>query len=114
MVGLAEFPDLVTESEAAERMRCSIDTVRRERKRGRIGFTRVGARIFYTEDQLSEYLSSQRVEPCQERKSSKGKSGIIGYRNDQTATRGVEHGSTQVPDRHAAHHLAQQTFGKPS
>jgi len=108
-------PRLFSEQEVAERLRCSVDTIRRERKRGAIGFQPVGARIYYTEDQIIEYLEIKRVNPCQERRQiAEDKSGTIGSRNVRTARSGVAPGSTRTPDRHAAHHLAQLTFGKPS
>ncbi len=108
-------PRLLSEREVAESLRCSVDTIRRERKRGVIGFQFVGARIYYTEDQITAYLETKRVDPCQENnKTAKAKSGTIGSRNDRTAQSGAAPGSTKTPDRHAAHHLAQMTFGKRS
>jgi len=69
----------------------------------------------YTEDQIIEYLEIKRIDPCQERRqTAEDKSGTIGSRNVRTARSGVAPGSTQTPDRHAAHHLAQMTFGKRS
>lgn len=109
------LPVLLTEHEVAERLRRSVHTVRRERKRGYIGYTRIGSHIFYTEDQLAEYLANQRVEPCQvNKRRAPDKSGTTGSHNARTARSTAEHGLTQAPDRHAAHRLAQLTFGKPS
>lgn len=109
------LPELITEQEVAELFRCSVDTIRRERKRGHIGHTCVGARIFYTEDQLVNYLDFKKVEPCQENvQIGQDKSVTTGSRYDRTAQFGAALGLTHTLDRHAAHHLAQLTFGKPS
>ena len=39
----------MTEIEAAQKLRVSVDTLRRARQRGDIGYTRVGGRVRYTE-----------------------------------------------------------------
>lgn len=62
-VGMIDFPKLFLEREAAEYLRCSTDTLCRERKRGLIGYTRVGGRVRYTEEQLIQYLRNQKVGP---------------------------------------------------
>ncbi|WP_442917889.1 helix-turn-helix domain-containing protein [Magnetovibrio sp. PR-2] len=109
---MSKIPTLFTEHEVAERLRRSIDTIRRERDRKRIGYTEIGKRIFYTEDQVIEYLHSQRVEPCRENaQTESGKSGTIGSRNVQTVHTGAAQGLSL--DRQSAHRLAQLTFGKP-
>ncbi len=59
------IPALLTEREAAERLRRSIDTIRRERRRGRIGYTRIGRRVFYTDAQLLHYLERQETKPAE-------------------------------------------------
>lgn len=115
MIETKKLPVLLTEHEAAVRLRRSIDTIRRERKRGRIGYTCVGARIFYTEDQLAQYLENQRVEPCQEKeRTGKDRSGTTGSQYARTAPSCAAPGSIRTPDKHAAHRLAQLTFGKQS
>ncbi len=57
------LPQLFSEYEAAQLLRCSNDTLSRERKRDRIGYTRISGRVFYTEEQLAQYLENQTVEP---------------------------------------------------
>ena len=107
-------PQLFSEQEVAKRLRCSVDTIRRERKRGLIGYQLVGSRIYYTEDQIIEYLEIKRIGPCHTKiTNEQGKLGIIGSHNVRTVRSGAGHGSIRTPDRHAAHHLAQLTFGKP-
>jgi len=44
--------------------------VRNERVRGKLAFTRVGKRIFYTQKQITEYLERQSVEACAVRLSN--------------------------------------------
>ena len=53
------LPPRFTEPEAARELGISTDTVRRERKRGRLGYTRIGRRIFITLDQLHAYVAQQ-------------------------------------------------------
>lgn len=57
------LPQLLSEREAAQILRCSTDTLSRERKRDRIGYTRISGRVFYTEEQLAEYLENQTFDP---------------------------------------------------
>ena len=109
------FPALLTEKEAAERLGCSLSTIRRERKRCRIGYLYVRKRIRYTEKQLVDYLISQEVNPCRAQENSVNSNlEISGYPGGLTAQSGAAPGSIQMPDRHDAHLLAQRTFGKRS
>src|SRR5258708_38802091 len=55
---------LLDEREAATLLRVTPATVRNERVRGKLGFTRVGARIFYTDWQIADYLEQHTVTPC--------------------------------------------------
>ena len=59
----ADVPDLLLEYEAAEYLRCSVNTLYRERRRGLIGYIRVGGRVRYTKQQLIQYLRDHRVGP---------------------------------------------------
>ena len=109
------LPRLFTEKEAAEYLGCSISTLRRERRQGRIGTTYVGKRPRYTTDILNEYLKSHQEAPCLSSKNDvSAKLEITGFPSDQTVQFGAEPGSTHVPDRHVAHLLAQRIFGKQS
>ena len=103
------IPNLFTEREVADFLRVSVDTIRRERKSKRIGCVYVGHRVFILDVQLLEYLTCQQSEP-----TGKGRSESTGSHNVLTARYGVALGTTQKPDRHAAHQLAQQIFGKPT
>lgn len=104
---------LLDELNVATALHCSVATVKRERQRGRLGFTRIGGRIRYTEDQIRQYLLNQSEEPsCQ--KTGSDKSGNIGFPSRDEALSGVEPGSTKEPDRLGAHRLAQRILMKPS
>lgn len=105
---------LLSEDQVAELLDVSVDTVRRERKRGNLGFTRIGGRIRYTDDQVAAYLRRGRVDPCQEtEKTDADRSENSGSHSGQTAQCGAEPGSTPAVDRRDAHRLAQRTFKKP-
>ena len=109
------LPKLFTEKEAAEYLGCSISTIRRERRLGRIGCTYVGRRPRYTTGILNEYLRNQQEEPChQHENNALAKLAVSGFRSAPTAQSGAAPGSIQIPDKHAAHLLAQRTFGKRS
>ena len=94
-------------------LRVSVDTVRRERKRQRLGHVKVGRRIFVTENQLSEYLENQRIDPCHESaENTRAKSVNTGSQSGLPARHGAGPGSISAKDRQAAHLLAQATFRK--
>ena len=115
----APFLTLLTEQEVAARLRVKSATIRAERLRGKLGYTRVGARIFYTPEQIAEqiaeYLERQSVPACADNPTStSAKSAAIGSARsrDETAprTRGAAPGTTTAHDRLAVSALAQQTF----
>jgi excisionase family DNA binding protein len=111
---ILSLPRLFTEEEVAEALGCARDTVRRERKRDRLGFTKLGSRIRFTEAQIATYLESQATEPCTTTKHASAKSTAIGSASDQIAQPGVEPGSIRESDRHDAHHSAQMILTKPN
>ena len=111
------LPRRLTELEAARELGVSLDTVRRERKRGRLGCVRLGRRIFITSDQLCAYVAQQSTEPapCATLdRSVPEPSTASGSANGQTRQSFARPGSTPAPDRLGAHRLARATFGKPS
>ena len=112
---LLSLPRLLTEGEVAQALGCSSQTVKRERQRGRLGYTRIGrGRIRYTEEQVAAYLEDQREGPCKTEKAGLAKSADIGSADGGTVRPGVGPGSTRQPDRLAAHRLAQMILMKPS
>ncbi len=106
------LPKLYTLAEVANYLGVSADTIRRECKRNQIGFTRIGGRIKFTEDQVIEYLQSQRVNQCKKKSSTQDRSATVGCPNVEGQKTGVEPGTTLNLDRQDAHRLAQMTFGK--
>lgn len=109
-----ELPKLFSEREFAKYLGVSVDTVRRERCRGNLGYLRIGFRVFYTAEHALDYFNRHEVQPCKRNDpNTPDKSATIGFRREATARPGAEPGSITMIDRHAAHLLAQQTFRRP-
>ncbi len=112
---VSRLPKLLSEREAAEYLRASVGTVQRERRRGRLGYTQIGARIFYTEEQLVAYIDRRSIQPCQENGTTdRGKSASTGCHDGQTAPCGAGPGSTTPLDRQLVHRSAQKILSKRS
>ena len=115
MQQLIRLPRLLTEAEAAQALGVSVDTLRRERKAGKIRHTVIRGRIRYTENHLLEYIEAGERGACTASAiSDSAKSEDVGCQSGLTAPRGVGPGSISEPDRHAAHHSAQMIFNKRS
>lgn len=56
---VAELPKLYTESEVATYLGVDEQTVARERRRGRLGYTRVAKKIRFTDEHIREYLRNR-------------------------------------------------------
>jgi len=115
MAEVLSRPPLFEEKQAAAELGVSVDTLRRERKRGCIGYVRIGKRkVTYTEAQLRQYIEAQTVEPgaapCQATENSGSKSDTTGCPGAQTPITGAERGSTQTTDRRVAFLSAQKTL----
>lgn len=110
------LPKLLDVRRAAELIGVKPCTIRRERLRGHLGFIKIGARIFYTEKLIKEYLEKQKVPACASGPEfqSQGKLEITGSASIQAAKartmRGTEHGTTKEAARLAEQALAQQIF----
>ena len=100
------LPRLYSERDAAEVLGISVDTIRRERQRRKLAFTRIAGRIRYTETSLSSYIEDM-TEPCRKKPSS---SAPTSSTSDEAPITGADAGTTLPLDRHAAHRLAQATF----
>jgi excisionase family DNA binding protein len=112
---ILSLPQLLTEQEVAKALGCSVDTVRRERKRGKLGFTRIGGRVRHTDDQVRTYILNQREDPCEkEPRIDSEKSEAIGLVSGAAAKPGAEPGSIPKQDRLAAHRSAQKILTKPN
>lgn len=107
-----QFPALLTEPEVARLLRVKPCTVRNERVRKRLGFTPVGARIFYSSDQLKEYIENQQVKACADKNPDPAKSESIGSAKSQDALDQTIRGARRTTkiDRHVVSALAQATF----
>ena len=68
---------LWTEAELATYCQVSQATIKRERQRGRLKYTRIGTKIRYTDAQIADYLKDQegKADPRQ-----KPKLAIVGKR----------------------------------
>jgi hypothetical protein len=118
---LATSSVLLDERQVAELLHIKSCTVRNERIRGKLAYTRVGRRIFYSREQIGEYLKRQSVRAWgvyQTEIQSQARSETTGLAKSQDAkerrARGVERGTTSVADRHAVSALAQQIFKRPA
>lgn len=105
---IVQFEQPITEREAADWLRVSIDTLRRIRTRREIGFIKIGGRFRYTQNHLADYLESRSVMPCQESKSQD-----TGSPSGHVRACGTPPGSTSGLDKQSATRLASMTFGKP-
>lgn len=105
---------LLTEQQVADRLGVKVCTVANERKRGKLGFTPVGAKIRVSDQQLNEYLQRQKVEACVSGNQNPDRSATIGLPKSRVATgstmRGATHGMMVALDKHVVSALAQRTF----
>lgn len=60
---MTRSPDLMTWTEAAVALGCSVRTVQRLRASGQIGYTRRGSSVYFTPADVSDYIESQSVAP---------------------------------------------------
>jgi len=58
MEAIQSYPNLLSEKQAAARLGVARITLLRAREAGRIRFFRIGTRVLYCEDQLTEFLKS--------------------------------------------------------
>ena len=111
-----DLPKLLNVHRAAELLGVKPCTIRRERLRGHLGFIKIGARIFYTEELIKEYLDNHKIAACASAPElqSQAKLEITGSANVQAAMapmmHGTAHGMIKEADRHAESALAQQIF----
>ncbi|NVN30598.1 helix-turn-helix domain-containing protein [Endobacter medicaginis] len=107
---VTRLPRLMKEREVAVELGVSIDTVRRLRKRGEIGHTKIGDRLRYTPEHVQAYLAAGEVAPCPRVVS---RSVNTGSTSEPVPTTGAGAGSTETRARHAAHHSALATLRPP-
>ena len=118
VAGDAVAVSLLNDREAARVLRVKPCTVRNERLRGKLGYIRVGGRIFYTREQITEYLDQQRVAACVDisKIQDQGRSVPTGPAGSRAGTarpiRGAEPGTIAEDDRRAESDLARQIFNR--
>ncbi|HEX2581770.1 MAG TPA: hypothetical protein VHL08_07330 [Dongiaceae bacterium] len=110
------LPELLSEREAAGRIRIKYCALRAERIKGNIGYIRIGARIYYLAEQLAEYLTRQSIKPC-EKRNEQDRSEVTGSAKSHGKTgptmSGAGRGTIPRLDKHVVSVLARQTFKKP-
>ena len=107
-------PLLLFENEVAEWLRVSIDTIRRERRKGRIKHKVIGGRPRYKHEWVADYIDSNGVSPCPEgQPESVSKSAPIGSRKGRTARLGAGHGLTRPTDKRAEHLSVLRILSEP-
>lgn len=104
----AILPRLLTERQAADALGVSSDTLRRERRRRRIGYVMIGGRPRYTEQHLATYLDAHEVQPCDESTIPTAPvileiTGLVGV---PAAPHGAGRGLTPADDKRVEHRSA--------
>lgn len=113
MLEPVRLPRLMKEKIAAEQLGVSVDTIRRERKRGRIAYTMISGRVRYTDEHLLQYIRRQERGPCiNETTIDQEKSADTGSAIAPIPRLGTGRGSTPLPDRRAAYLSAQATLSR--
>lgn len=107
MAEIVQFPIILDERKAASKLGVSPDTLRRERMRGNISYTKIGGRIRYLEQYLMDYLEGNTR--CAKGRGSKSED--ITSAAAPTRTRGAQPGSIPQRDKLVANRLALQTLG---
>ena len=122
---MTDTPDLLTDKDVAKLLRVSPMTVRNERLRGRLGFVRVGGRIFFTADLVAAYIQLNTVQACRENRDippdlsrATASSANFGLPRNPDATGssmpGAAPGMIDPAVRRATSALANATFQRPS
>ena len=101
------YPNLLSEKQAAKRLGIARITLLRAREAGRIKFFRIGTRVLYSEEQLTEFLSvcqrnggqvggqPETIPPIAKRKDNRVSSSKKGRPTKEVATIQVEEDSGQ-------------------
>src|SRR5690606_10470588 len=91
----------------------SLRTVYREVAAGRLGCTRVGSALRFTEQDILDYLADQREPACRRTKTSPDASETTGSARTATAS-GAARGTTRPRVRHDALRLAHEILMRRS
>ena len=79
--------------------------LRTARRAGQVGYYPSGRGYAYTPEQIGDYLTKERVDPCQ---NSDSKSAGTGSDKSQEATRGIDTATSPYHDESAAEASAQR------
>jgi excisionase family DNA binding protein len=97
-----DFDPWLTEREVASRLRVSVSTIRNERKRGRLGFARVGKRVFIPLSALENYKTSAQISPCPTTSSLDTNGHHVGTSRGQTGdVRNALRRARQIVSKHS-------------
>lgn len=91
MEATQSYPNLLSEKQAARRLGVARITLLRAREAGRIRFFRIGTRVLYCADQLTEFLG--RCERNRHKQSREAESQGPRKENRVSSGRGSVHGS---------------------
>ena len=108
MQDLLQFPIWLDEQAVAQRLKVSVYTIQRMRKRGELKAKRIGAQWRYRSDWLREYEDKADT-PCQKISGSEGSS----LNAVATVRPGARAGSIQKADKRDVHRSAQEIFKRP-
>lgn len=98
------LPEILTAVDVAKQLRCHPETIMREARAGRLGFTRVGRLVRFTPEHVRRYIEEQERAACPS--NGPGRSASTGSVKTGTAP-GAARGSTGRHDKRAALALAQ-------
>jgi hypothetical protein len=92
-------------------------TVRNERKRGKLGYVKVGAKYLYPYEEVQKYVENQKVVPkCETKSSDRDKLVPIGFPKNPGVQgqkiRGAAPGTISGLDKLVLRRLAQRTLGR--
>ncbi|WP_337054040.1 helix-turn-helix domain-containing protein [Pseudoxanthomonas sp. USHLN014] len=102
MSAAERLPELMTEAEAASYLGVAEVTLRRIRKREKIGYIRIGSKPKYTESHLLKFLEQQTCQPA-------SASATTGSNSEKDRASGSGRGATRQ-DASSALRLAQETL----
>ena len=108
------LPEVFTEEEIAAHFDVSPATIARERRAGKIGFTKISGKVVYTPQHVADYLARNERGPCPSIKTGSSESANTGSTNAQTAPRGADAGTTEKPDKFDGGASRLLTFKPPS
>lgn len=91
----AALPDLMTEREAAARLRLCPRTLRKARARGELHFVKYGRKILYSDSDLADFIERHRQCPSRNAKAprsgnTRSRSTVFDFEEARAARRNVK------------------------